>query len=95
MIDTKHIMTMPKFNPHTPHKPDTKSSFPVFENKTTFDGQTIVYVCENNICKFPTEDLSKALQLLRENKKYSLNLIEELISNFLLATVVSIIALRS
>ena len=53
--------------------PDTKSSFPVFENKTTIDGQTIVYVCENNICKFPTEDLSKALQLLRENKKYSLN----------------------
>ena len=53
--------------------PDTKSSFPVFENKTTFDGQTIVYVCENNICKFPTEDLSKALQLLRDNKKYSLN----------------------
>ena len=53
--------------------PNKKSSFPVFENKTTIDGRTIVYVCENNICKFPTEDLSKALQLLRENKKYSLN----------------------
>ncbi len=53
--------------------PGTKSSFPVFENKTTIDGRTIVYVCENNICKFPTEDLSKALQLVRKNKKYSLN----------------------
>ena len=53
--------------------PNKKSSFPVFENKTTIDGRTIVYVCENNICKFPTEDLSKALQLLRDNKKYSLN----------------------
>ena len=53
--------------------PNKKSSFPVFENKTTIAGRTIVYVCENNICKFPTEDLSKALQLLRDNKKYSLN----------------------
>ena len=53
--------------------PNKKSSFPVFENKTTIDGRTIVYVCENNICKFPTEDLSKAFQLLRDNKKYSLN----------------------
>ena len=53
--------------------PNKKSLFPVFENKTTIDGRTIVYVCENNICKFPTEDLSKALQLLRDNKKYSLN----------------------
>ena len=25
MINTKHIMTMPKFIPHTPHRPDTKS----------------------------------------------------------------------
>ena len=53
--------------------PNKKSSFPVFENKTTIDGRTIVYVCENNICKFPTEDLGKALQLLKDNKKYSLN----------------------
>ena len=53
--------------------PNKKSSFPVFENKTTIAGRTIVYVCENNICKFPTEDLSKVLQLLRDNKKYSLN----------------------
>ena len=53
--------------------PNKKSSFPVFENKTTIDGRTIVYVCENNICKFPTEDLSKVLKLLRDNKKYSLN----------------------
>lgn len=53
--------------------PHTKSSFPVFENKTTVDGRTIVYVCEKNICKFPTEDLTKVRQLVQENKKYSLN----------------------
>ena len=53
--------------------PEAKSNFPVFENKTTADGKTIVYVCENNICKFPTEDLTKARQLVRGNKMYSLN----------------------
>ena len=53
--------------------PNKKSSFPVFENKTNIAGRTIVYVCENNICKFPAEDLSKVLKLLRDNKKYSLN----------------------
>ncbi len=52
---------------------DFKSSFPVFENKTTADGRTIIYVCENNVCKFPTEDLKKARQLVKENKDYSLN----------------------
>ncbi|MBL4665042.1 MAG: thioredoxin domain-containing protein [Nitrospinaceae bacterium] len=53
--------------------PDSKSSFPVLENKVTAEGRTIVYVCENNVCKFPTEDLKKARQLVRENKEYSLN----------------------
>ena len=53
--------------------PDSKSSFPVFENKVTAEGRTIVYVCENNVCKFPTEDLKKARQLVKENKRYSLN----------------------
>ena len=53
--------------------PEFKSSFPVFENKVTDEGRTIVYVCENNVCKFPTEDLKKARQLVKENKEYSLN----------------------
>ena len=53
--------------------PEFKSSFPVFENKVTAEGRTIVYVCENNVCKFPTEDLNKARQLVKENKEYSLN----------------------
>lgn len=53
--------------------PDTKSSFPVFENKTTVENRTIVYVCENNVCKYPTEELSKARDLVRDNKPYSLN----------------------
>ena len=50
-----------------------KSSFPVFENKVAAVGRTIIYVCENNVCKFPTEDLNKARQLVKENKEYSLN----------------------
>jgi uncharacterized protein YyaL (SSP411 family) len=53
-------------------QPDSKSSFPVFENKVTAEGRTIIYVCENNVCKFPTEDLTKARQLLKENKRFVL-----------------------
>ncbi|MGK0180409.1 MAG: hypothetical protein ACI8PD_002216, partial [Nitrospinales bacterium] len=53
-------------------QPDSKSSFPVFENKVTAEGRTIVYVCENNVCKFPTEDLTKARQLMKENKRFVL-----------------------
>ena len=52
--------------------PNSKSSFPVFENKVTAEGRTIIYVCENNVCKFPTEDLKKARKLMRENKVYRL-----------------------
>ena len=52
--------------------PDAESSFLVFENKTTAEGRTIVYVCENNICKYPTEELTKARELVKENKQYSL-----------------------
>jgi uncharacterized protein len=53
-------------------QPDSKSSFPVFENKVTAEGRTIVYVCEKNVCKFPTEDLTKARQLVKENKRFVL-----------------------
>jgi uncharacterized protein YyaL (SSP411 family) len=53
-------------------QPDSKSSFPVFENKVTAEGRTIIYVCENNVCKFPTEDLTKARQLVKENKRFVL-----------------------
>jgi uncharacterized protein YyaL (SSP411 family) len=53
-------------------QPDSKSSFPVFENKVTAEGRTIVYVCENNVCKFPTEDLTKVRQLVKENKRFVL-----------------------
>ncbi len=52
---------------------NSKSSFPVFENKVTAEDRTIVYVCEKNVCKFPTEDLKKARQLVKENNEYSLN----------------------
>jgi uncharacterized protein YyaL (SSP411 family) len=52
--------------------PDAESSFPIFANKTTAEGRTIVYVCENNICKYPTEELAKARELVKDNKRYSL-----------------------
>ena len=52
--------------------PEDKSSFPVFENKITAEGRTIVYVCENNVCKFPTEELAKARELVQDNKHYLL-----------------------
>lgn len=53
--------------------PDSKSSFPVFENKVTVEGRTIIYVCENNVCKFPTEDIKKTQELVGDNKTFSLN----------------------
>jgi uncharacterized protein len=53
--------------------PDEESSFSVFENKTTAEGRTIVYVCENNICKYPTENLAKVRELVKDNKRYFLN----------------------
>ncbi|MBT3921728.1 MAG: thioredoxin domain-containing protein [Nitrospina sp.] len=53
--------------------PDAKSSFPVFENKTTAEGHTLVYVCENNVCKYPTEEIAKARELVKDNKRYPLN----------------------
>jgi uncharacterized protein len=53
--------------------PEKKSSFPIFENKTTHEGRTIVYVCEENVCKFPTEELTKARELVKDIKQYSLN----------------------
>jgi uncharacterized protein len=53
--------------------PDSKSSFPVFENKVTTEGRTIVYVCENNVCKFPTEDIKKIRKLVNDKRIYSLN----------------------
>ena len=50
-----------------------KATLPILEYKVTAEGKTTVYVCENNICKFPTGDLAKIKELVFDNKKYTLN----------------------
>jgi uncharacterized protein YyaL (SSP411 family) len=54
-------------------QPNIKAILPVLEDKVTAEGKTTVYVCENNVCKFPTGDLIKVQELVLDNKKYSLN----------------------
>ncbi len=54
-------------------QPNVKTTLPILEDKVTAEGKTTVYVCENNICKFPTGDLAKIEQLVLDNKRYTLN----------------------
>jgi hypothetical protein len=54
-------------------QPNAKTTLPILEDKVTEDGKTTVYVCENNICKFPTGNLIKIQELVFDNKKYVLN----------------------
>jgi uncharacterized protein YyaL (SSP411 family) len=53
--------------------PNTKVTLPILEDKVTAEGKTTVYVCENNVCKYPTGDMAKIKELVFDNKKYSLN----------------------
>ena len=53
--------------------PNAKVTLPILEGKVTAEGKTTVYVCENNVCKFPTGDLAKIKELVFDNKKYTLN----------------------
>ena len=50
-----------------------KTTLPILADKVTAEGKTTVYVCENNVCKFPTGDLAKIEQLVLDNKRYTLN----------------------
>lgn len=50
-----------------------KTTLPILEDKVTAQGMTTVYVCENNVCKFPTGDIRKIKNLVNDNKRYSLN----------------------
>ena len=49
------------------------SSLGILQDKYSDKRQTVVYVCENNICKYPTGDLKKVRELVEERKQYSLN----------------------
>jgi len=53
--------------------PKTTSRLTILKDKYTEKGQTVVYVCEKNVCKYPTGDIDKALELVENRKRYSLN----------------------
>jgi len=53
--------------------PKGNSGLAILEDKYSGKGQTVVYVCENNICKYPTGSLKKVQELVDERKRYSLN----------------------
>ena len=42
-----------------------EGSLPLLKGKLS-DGQTLIYVCQNKICKIPTDDVEKALSMLEE-----------------------------
>ena len=69
MLQTRFIPN--KSLAYTP--PGRASSLPVLANKVTAEGQTTVYVCENNICKYPTGDIAKIQELVDDNKRYKLD----------------------
>ena len=52
---------------------NAETGLPILEGKVTAAGKTTVYVCENNVCKFPTGDWAKIEQLVLDNKRYILN----------------------
>lgn len=53
--------------------PKGNSRLGILQDKYSDKGQTVIYVCENNICKYPTSDLKKVQKLVEERKQYSLN----------------------
>ena len=44
------------------------SSMPLLKNRFV-EGKTLIYVCKNNACKLPTEDIDEAIEQLNEGKK--------------------------
>ena len=42
----------------------TKSNLPLFENRTTVDGKTTIYVCYNKTCKLPVTSVKEAIEQL-------------------------------
>ena len=52
--------------------PDRNSSLALVSEKPMIGGQTTVYVCEDNVCKLPTSDLTEIKQLISDNKTYHL-----------------------
>lgn len=53
--------------------PNAKTLLPILEDKMTAKGKTTVFVCENNVCKYPTGNIGKVRELAENYKSYSLN----------------------
>lgn len=51
---------------------DSAAALPVLKDKVTAQGKTTVYVCEENVCKYPTSDLDKAIALADDPRHYKL-----------------------
>jgi len=52
--------------------PQEARQIPLTDKKTMQKGKTTVYVCENNICQWPTHDLEVVQKQVSEFKKYAL-----------------------
>ena len=50
----------------------SEGSIPLLENKL-LEGRTMIYVCQNKTCRFPTEDLSVAYEMTISEKKNSIS----------------------
>ncbi|MDQ3015809.1 MAG: thioredoxin domain-containing protein, partial [Bacteroidota bacterium] len=42
-----------------------EGNLPLLDSKLS-DGQTLIYICQNKVCKFPTEDVTKAVSLMKD-----------------------------
>ncbi len=51
---------------------DAATDLPILKDKYSGEGETTVYVCEDNVCKYPTGDPDKILELVDARKTFSL-----------------------
>ena len=51
---------------------DAATDLPILKDKYSGEGETTVYVCEDNVCKYPTGDPDKILELVDARKTLSL-----------------------
>ena len=54
------------YNPNKVYVGTAESSdLPLLQNRTAKDGKTMIYVCFDKTCQLPTDDISKALELMK------------------------------
>lgn len=54
------------YGPNKVYVGTTKSSdIPLLQNRTSKNGETMIYVCFDKTCKLPTSDITKALELMK------------------------------